>query len=179
MFHEMLTGIPPFEGADVPALMYAVVHHPAPAPSAINGNVPPVLDLIVAKALAKAPEERYADAAEMARDLRSAIAAPPTATAPSVATVGAEKTLPLRDTMRPAPQATSRAPLVPPVAATSGLAKAFDSSLAFERLREGSARGLQPRVPSTARRAYTGRERLVLGVGVTLAVLVALGIAAH
>jgi len=68
--YEMLTGAAPFNGENVTALMYQTVNFVPPAPSQINREVPPLLDAIVAKMIAKALEERYQDAAEAARDLR-------------------------------------------------------------------------------------------------------------
>jgi serine/threonine-protein kinase len=66
----MLTGATPFNGENVTALMYQIVNFAPPAPSALNGAVPELADYIVAKMLAKALEERYQSAAEVARDLR-------------------------------------------------------------------------------------------------------------
>jgi serine/threonine-protein kinase len=69
VLYEALTGKPPFDGENVNAIMYATVNNTAAAPSASNAAVPQMLDLIVAKALAKAPEERYQSMAEFAGDL--------------------------------------------------------------------------------------------------------------
>jgi serine/threonine-protein kinase len=70
ILYEMLTGIAPFGGENVTALMYQIVNFAPPAPSAVNHAVPVLLDYIVAKMLAKPLEERYADAQALARDLR-------------------------------------------------------------------------------------------------------------
>ena len=71
VLHEMLAGAPPFAGEEVHQLMYNVCNtQPAP-PSRLNPAVPPVLDLIVAKALEKDPQSRYADADTLAADLRA------------------------------------------------------------------------------------------------------------
>src|SRR4051812_28795679 len=70
ILYEMITGAAPFNGDNVTALMYQIVNFAPPAPGAVNGAVPQVLDFIVAKMLAKALEERYQDAADAARDLR-------------------------------------------------------------------------------------------------------------
>ncbi len=70
ILYEMLTGASPFNGENVTALMYQIVNFAPPAPSALNGAVPELADYIVAKMLAKALEERYQSAAEVARDLR-------------------------------------------------------------------------------------------------------------
>jgi len=55
--------------------MYQIVNAAPPPPSAVNSRVSPMLDLIVAKALAKDPAGRYPDAREMAADLRACRAA--------------------------------------------------------------------------------------------------------
>ena len=71
ILYEMLTGTAPFTGETLAALMYQTLNVAPPAPSAVNPAVPEVLDAIVAKALAKAVEERYQNAMELARDLRA------------------------------------------------------------------------------------------------------------
>jgi serine/threonine-protein kinase len=71
VLYEALTGAPPFSGADITQVMYQIVHADPPPPSALNSRVPPMLDLIAAKALAKDPAARYPDARELAADLRA------------------------------------------------------------------------------------------------------------
>ena len=73
VLYEMLTGSKPFQGEDIPELMFKVANMPAIPPSHIAPDLPPVIDYIVARALKKRPEERYASAAEMAKDLRDAV----------------------------------------------------------------------------------------------------------
>ena len=70
ILYEMICGAAPFNGENVTALMYQIVNFVPPAPSSVNQAVPEMLDYIVAKMIAKPVEERYADAAEVARDLR-------------------------------------------------------------------------------------------------------------
>jgi eukaryotic-like serine/threonine-protein kinase len=85
ILYEMLTGAAPFSGENITALMYQIVNFAPPAPSSVNSAVPEMLDFIVAKMLAKPVDDRYADAREIARDLREcerSLAAPPTATLP-------------------------------------------------------------------------------------------------
>ena len=67
--YEMLTGQPPFVG-DLPVVVASrhVTEEPQ-IPSRLRPGVPPALDAVVAKALAKDPSERYQDARAMAGDL--------------------------------------------------------------------------------------------------------------
>jgi hypothetical protein len=51
------------------ATMCAVLQDPIPAPSSVAPGIAPEFDAIVAKALARNPDERYQTAAELARDL--------------------------------------------------------------------------------------------------------------
>ena len=73
VLYEMLTGAKPFQGDDIPELMFKVANMPAKPPSHIARNLPPVIDYIVARALKKRADERYASAAELAQDLREAM----------------------------------------------------------------------------------------------------------
>ena len=74
VLYEMLTGVKPFQGEDIPELMFKVANMPATPPSHIAPDLPPVVDYIVARALKKRANERYASAAELAKDLREAAA---------------------------------------------------------------------------------------------------------
>ncbi len=86
--YEMLAGLPPFEGEDLPAVLYQVLHaQPAP-PSGRRRNLAPDFDRIVAKAMAKEPQERYRDAEEMAADLRRCCGAMPARATPIPARQG-------------------------------------------------------------------------------------------
>jgi len=69
ILYEMLCGAAPFNGENVTALMYQIVNFVPPAPGSVNDAVPQLADYIIAKMLAKPLEERYQDAAEVARDL--------------------------------------------------------------------------------------------------------------
>ena len=71
VLYEMLTDFPPFFGADLGAIMHQVMEVTPAAPSTRNRRIPPGFDYIVARALAKRPDDRYRDAGEMAADLRN------------------------------------------------------------------------------------------------------------
>jgi eukaryotic-like serine/threonine-protein kinase len=64
LLYQMLTGIAPFAGSEIEA-MYKVLHND-PKPPSCTGTMAPraCWDAIVAKALAKRPEDRYATARE-------------------------------------------------------------------------------------------------------------------
>jgi serine/threonine-protein kinase len=70
VLYEMLTGVPAFNGDQLDTVLYRVVHETPPPPSERNRLVPPTLDQVVAKGLAKRPEQRYQSALEFAADLK-------------------------------------------------------------------------------------------------------------
>ena len=70
VLYEALTGVAPFDGDNVNAIMYATVNTTPPPPSQHNRGVTAMLDLIVAKAMAKLLEDRYQTVKEFADDLR-------------------------------------------------------------------------------------------------------------
>ena len=74
ILYEMLTGAAPFLGESRSALMFQTINFVPPAPSTVDPAVPPMLDFIVAKMLAKKLDERYQDARELASDLRECLA---------------------------------------------------------------------------------------------------------
>jgi serine/threonine-protein kinase len=70
VLYEMLTGAPPFTGADLNAILFQIVNTEPPPPGSRVSGLPEMLDSIMAKALAKAPDDRYPNARELAADLR-------------------------------------------------------------------------------------------------------------
>jgi serine/threonine-protein kinase len=70
VLYEALTGVAPFDGDNVNAIMYATVNTTPPPPSTHNRTLPPMLDLIAAKAMAKLLEDRYQTVKELSEDLR-------------------------------------------------------------------------------------------------------------
>lgn len=70
VLYEALTGMAPFDGDNVNAIMYATVNTTPPPPSTHNRAIPAMLDLIVAKAMAKTVDDRYQTVNEFADDLR-------------------------------------------------------------------------------------------------------------
>jgi serine/threonine-protein kinase len=69
VLYEMLTGRPPFTGDSPMSVAFQHVSTEAPAPSALNSDVPASLDTVVAKAMRKDPNGRYQSADEMRADL--------------------------------------------------------------------------------------------------------------
>jgi serine/threonine-protein kinase len=94
VLYEMLTGRPPFMGDSPMAVAFQHVSTEAPAPSALNPDVPADLDAVVSRALRKDPNARYQSAEELRQDLLSVLAGNPVAVAPVAAAVvaGADST---------------------------------------------------------------------------------------
>ncbi len=71
VLYESIAGRPPFSGKGMIEIAAEVIHvNPAP-PSVFNPRIPPELDRISLKALAKKPEKRYQTADELIADLES------------------------------------------------------------------------------------------------------------
>jgi serine/threonine protein kinase len=73
VLHECLTGMRLFPGKAPMAVANAVLRSPIPEPSRVNKAIPPELDAIVLKALARRREDRYATTLEFARELERAV----------------------------------------------------------------------------------------------------------
>lgn len=147
ILYEMLTGAAPFTGESVNAVMYQIVNFVPPAPSAINPAAPAALDAVVGRMLAKALEDRFQSAAEIARGLRecelqvhgvqSATSTLPLGALAQGATavvVDAEvKSALLAQTVERSRRAGEETP-PPDVAPARGLSRTFDSLEATQRL---------------------------------------------
>lgn len=97
---QMLTGTLPFDGADSLALMYQHAMQAPPALASRGTDAGPHLEAVIARALAKNPDDRYPDAQAM----RTALTAPTSAGTPSV---------PSRPGSAASPPGTPRLPELP------------------------------------------------------------------
>jgi eukaryotic-like serine/threonine-protein kinase len=117
VLYELLTGKTPFDGdTPVEIAMKHLSHAPKP-PSSLRSEIPPELDKVVLRALAKNPDERYQSADEMEADLervaRGAPVSAATAATQILPSAPAVATDPTSATMIAPPRPT-RARDVPP-----------------------------------------------------------------
>jgi serine/threonine-protein kinase len=77
ILYELLTGSVPFDGETAVAIAFKQVSAEPRAPSELQPGVPPALDAVVLRALAKDPAQRFADADEFIAALQQARAALP------------------------------------------------------------------------------------------------------
>ena len=80
VLHEMLTGRAAFAGRDFASLMYQHINTAPTAPSRITGGLPAGFDEVVARALAKDPDDRWSRAGDLTEAARRVLA--PTRPAP-------------------------------------------------------------------------------------------------
>lgn len=71
VLYELLTSKLPFNNPSPAKLCDQIKTHVPIPPRGINSGIPPALEAIVLKCLAKAPEERYETAAQLAHELRT------------------------------------------------------------------------------------------------------------
>jgi eukaryotic-like serine/threonine-protein kinase len=95
--YEMLTGANPFAGADAATTLINITQRVPPAPSAIVPDLPKILDMVLARALAKDLSRRTESAAKLSNELRRCI-----------------------DNLDPRSTSPAMRPEAPPVAATRG-----------------------------------------------------------
>src|SRR5438876_1448983 len=196
ILYQSLTGSTPFNGEGLSALMYQITNHDPAPPSAVNPQVPVMLDYIVAKVLAKTPEARYQSAADFANDLRECRMQMETGQQGAGASLAATRPIPVAPQAAVAPSLPSEpsdrdageeTPTIPPP--TKGISRAFDSQEATSRLmRQLSADGA-PQFVSTrsfsalsvarskpfgpGERPWGQRENVIMAATVGIAVVIA------
>jgi serine/threonine protein kinase len=77
VLYEALTGATPYPSHSLEQVMAAHVSSPPPQPSAVNPRVPASLDDVIARGMAKHPDDRYGSAGALGRAAQRALAAEP------------------------------------------------------------------------------------------------------
>ena len=90
---ELLSGAPPFQGDSPMAVIHAQAFDRPPALTSLRPGLPSAVDPVLARALAKAPTERYPTCQDFAESLRAALRLPPYGYEPT-ATVGERRSGP-------------------------------------------------------------------------------------
>ncbi|WNM27385.1 Stk1 family PASTA domain-containing Ser/Thr kinase [Demequina capsici] len=88
LLFELLTGRPPFVGDSPVSVAYQHVREEAPRPSQFASDVPPALDQVVSRALAKNRDERYSSAQEFLDDLNSVMNGGPVSPSTGAVAIG-------------------------------------------------------------------------------------------
>jgi serine/threonine protein kinase len=73
MLFEALTGRPPYQGDNYPALAHSHIYEMPPRPVLLNPSIPPVVEQIILTALAKNPQQRFQRANDMGEALQQAL----------------------------------------------------------------------------------------------------------
>lgn len=180
VLYEMVVGRVPYT-ADTP---FAVVHDhifsPLPLPSRVNPAVPPAVEQVILKALAKAPADRYQTALEFFRSLAAAVeplgespvvAMPPPAPAPaavapsipSTVTFTAPGAIPVAPAtpMAETPAAPPPAAEPSPAEAAAGLVAALGAALApgVDEVKRAMASARSEMAAGLSKAAQEMRER--------------------
>jgi serine/threonine protein kinase len=84
VLYQMLTGVRPFDGNSVGAVCAQILNSDPVPPSQRNPAVPPALDRVVARCLARNPQDRFASCEELAKSLYPFTRSRPRTPAPAI-----------------------------------------------------------------------------------------------
>ncbi|BBZ70188.1 serine/threonine-protein kinase [Mycobacterium paraseoulense] len=77
VLYEALTGDKPFPAHSAQQVIGAHISSPPPRPSAVNRRVPAAFDEVIARGMAKCPDDRYGSAGALGRAAKRALSAEP------------------------------------------------------------------------------------------------------
>ena len=128
VLYEILTRRTPFEqpgDTNIYPLLHRIAGEPHPPASELERSVPKVFDVILNRALAKKPGDRYQRVSEMAKDLRKVLETL------AAGVVASEETIPAgRAPWRPDPTVLSRTTTIPIPPRPPGVERSHDQLLA-------------------------------------------------
>jgi serine/threonine-protein kinase len=75
--YQLLAGVPPFRHNELMAVIAAHLYSPPPSVTQLRPDLPGDADKVLAKAMAKAPDQRYESCGDFAEELREALGVPP------------------------------------------------------------------------------------------------------
>ncbi|OOK78927.1 putative serine/threonine-protein kinase pknH [Mycobacterium kansasii] len=119
VLHECLTGSPPYRADSASMLVTAHLMDPIPQPSTLRSGIPKAFDAVIARGMAKKPEDRYASAGDLALAAHEALSDPDQDHAADILRRSQEATLPGPPTAvaPPTMPATGMAPSASPAPA--------------------------------------------------------------
>ena len=188
VLYEMLTGARLFQGENLTQVLHNVATFMPPPPSRLKPEISSLLDLVVMRALAKKPADRYASAWEMADDLRNCLQElAPTALVnrgraetPAKKEEAAEEAADRTVALKPQFDATISVRLSADTETSNRmtLSRRFDSIEALNRLQSPNPRDMKRLVrthiaPGLLRRLLFDRDFALLAFSLVLSVMVA------
>jgi serine/threonine kinase PknH len=116
VLHECLTGTPPYRADSAGVLVTSHLMEPIPQPSTVRSGVPTAFDAVIARGMAKKPEDRFASAGDLALAAHEALSNPDQDHAADILRHSQESTLPGSSQITPAPltAAESATQMAPP-----------------------------------------------------------------
>ena len=94
VLYECLTGSPPYPSDSAGVLVSAHLMEPIPQPSTKRSGIPRAFDAVIARGMAKKPQDRYASAGDLARAAHEALTNPDQTQAVNILRHSEESTLP-------------------------------------------------------------------------------------
>ncbi len=170
VLYELFVGQVPFSEGTPYAIINDHIARELPLPSTMNPDIPKAVELVLLKALAKDPDDRYQTAAEMMAAIRSAVKAE----APSMVALneGRQSVL-LSLAKQPATPQTPAPGNVTPAATPATPPAATKQGKKTEPLKQGQPSAVPPKAlpkPQPKRQAHTV-ELVLLGVALVLVLI--------
>lgn len=147
VLYEMFVGRVPFKAETTYATILAHINDPPPSPRSLNPKVPPAVEQVLLKTLAKNPNDRYPSVREMMRALENAVRGPRDVDEPA-APIPLIEYKPSPEVVTPPPQMRATTSAKAPTAQPSGVARhqpqprATKSSAALAQRAQRSRAGL-------------------------------------